>query len=139
MTGKGYMLADQQQVFDAPIDDACLLGRWVNLNPDTRDFKQLTVSAEGDDYFVEFVTARKPGALPPVNVNIYRANGTNLPHGFYANVRYGTLRVHVAADKKMGIYIVQTYVTAADHKTGIFSKEYFRAYRSDEMDGPVHG
>jgi hypothetical protein len=125
------MRADDKAVVGAKADIAPLLGTWVNAKRNTEHIAKVVVAERDGGLFVrlygsadELVDWGETAAIP------YCFTGTTDVAGFHARYGFGTTRVDVAANVKLGILVIQTYslFQDSDDRLSQFSREFF--YRS---------
>ena len=125
------MRADDKAMVGAKADIAPLLGTWVNAKRNTDHIAKVVVRERDGDVFVrlygsadELVDWGEAQAIP------YSFSGTTDVAGFHARYGFGTTRVDIAANVKLGILVIQTYSLFQDSSDRLsqFSREFF--YRS---------
>jgi hypothetical protein len=125
-TATPAMHADTKALTGTRVDVRPLLGTWVNATRDTEHVTTVVLTARDDAVLARFHGTSDWGETPVIP---YAFTGRSEVAGFHTHYDFGTTRIQVAANVKLGILVIQTYTTFGDGRLSQFSREFF--YLSD--------
>lgn len=120
------MRADAKQAVNAAPDVSPLLGTWVNTDPRSDYISKLTVAERNGRIYVR---AYGTNSSEPIDWGEIEATpyGTHEAIGFHARYDFGGIETCIAANQKLGILVIQSYISFRDTSDRVnrFAREFF--------------
>jgi hypothetical protein len=125
-----YSRADAAQTVPGPIDDAPLIGDWINCKPDTSCIRRAVVHRTDGRLRIRVWGAGADGPVEwgEVEATPYIAGTGLVAGGFCARFVLGQVETQLATNEKFGVLIIQSYTRFLDGsgRRAHYSREFFQ-------------
>ncbi|HET9623356.1 MAG TPA: hypothetical protein VFP84_18410 [Kofleriaceae bacterium] len=130
ITHASYTLADAAQTVPGPIDDASLVGDWINFKPSTQYLVRATLRRTADGLRVRVWGSGAHGAIDwgEVEAVPFVAGAGLAAGGFCARFALDGVETQLATNEKFGVLVIQSYTRFLDGsgRRAQFAREFFR-------------